>query len=114
MSSLLTKRQSCPTGSEVQPMHFPFSTSVSGSESIVSEEFTAGTTLQRDVNTDDDVKSYDPLLQSQALSYRNYINLIARSLRDVPFIRNLPISPELFTSFFENCIANGDILSAKM
>ena len=95
-------------------MHVPFSTSVSKSESMLPEEFTNGTILQRNVNADDDVKSYDPLLQSQALSYRNYINLIARSLRDVPFIKHLPISPELFTSFFENCIANGDIVSAKM
>ena len=47
-------------------------------------------------------------------SYRIYINLVARTLRDVPFIKNLSISAELFTFFFESCLADGDIVSAKM
>lgn len=95
-------------------MHVPFPVSVPGAESIRPEEFTVGTSLQRNVNAYDDIEFDDTQLQDQANSYRIYINLVARTLRDVPFIKNLSISAELFTFFFENCLADGDIVSAKM
>ena len=125
VSSLLSRTEGSYAGDNrlevpfllpLQPAHPSLSMSASNSESeskstsasMLSEEIPPGANMRRD----GDNLSALPLAHS--LSYRIYTNLVARALRDLPFIRSLAISPDLFKSFFGNCLAEGDLVAAKM